>query len=84
MIRDIKTLPSTILPNGETAETVAHMYVLTGNKKRNKQKRKRELKNVDKRPDSSGYHQKKAQRLEFVHPPNYEDPSKTKRTCKQQ
>lgn len=42
IIRAPETMPSTILPNGETAERTAHMYVLQGNKKRNQQKRKRE------------------------------------------
>lgn len=46
IIRDIHTLPSTILPNGKSAELTAHIYVLSGNKKRNQQKRKREQKNV--------------------------------------
>ena len=36
------TLPSTILPNGETAEVTAHKHVLKGNKRRNSQKRKLE------------------------------------------
>lgn len=50
IIRDPHTLPSTILPNGEDAETMAHIYVLQGNKKRNMKKRKRddaELRDVE-------------------------------------
>lgn len=42
LIRDVNTLPSHILANGDTAENTAHMYVLKGNKKRNMQKRKRD------------------------------------------
>jgi len=45
IIRDPLTEPSTILPNGETAGSTAHRYVLEGNKKRNQQKSKRENKN---------------------------------------
>lgn len=47
-IRNLKTLPCTVLSNGFTAEETAHVYVLKGNQRRNSQKRKREVKKVRK------------------------------------
>jgi hypothetical protein len=49
IIRDVRTFPSDILPNGDTAENTAHRYVLQGNEKRNLQKRKRENPNCEKK-----------------------------------
>jgi hypothetical protein len=39
-IRDINTMPSTILCNGETAAETAHIYVINSNLKRNQHKKK--------------------------------------------
>jgi hypothetical protein len=41
MIRNKETHPSTLLPNGEEASFCAHNYIIRGNKRRNKRKRKK-------------------------------------------
>ena len=42
-IRDINTMPSTILCNGETAAETAHAYVINSNQKRNYHKKQRNI-----------------------------------------
>lgn len=41
IIRDISTLPSTVLPNGLSASATAHQYVLGNKKKRRTYKLKK-------------------------------------------
>ena len=42
IIRDIRTLPLTLLPNGQTAEATAHEYLMVTNTKRNHKKKLRQ------------------------------------------
>lgn len=78
IIRNIDTLPSTILPNGDTAENTAHFYVLRGNKKRNMQKRKKPDEFRDSQVSTES-HQEENKRNESFYSPGSKSSSKTNR-----
>lgn len=65
-IRDLATLPSTIMLSGLSAEETAHRYVLKGNIRRNLQKRKRDNNEFREGSSAKRYNLKENSAIEFI------------------